>query len=248
MAGQSRRFYQSGYTIPKYMLRAHGHTLFYLSLKSFKAYFNSNKFLFIARDKENVKDFIISEAKKLKIKKFEVILIEKETQGQAETVFLGLKKAKISGKTQIGIFNIDTIRPNFEIPNNLDQKKTDGFLEVFKGRGKNWSYVLQKDSSTDIVLKTSEKVPISNLCCTGFYHFRSVKLYKKTFYKYFEKFKKNKKKFKELYIAPMYNIIIKEKGIIRFSLINKKNVFFCGVPKEYRSFIKKNMKTKLGIP
>lgn len=49
MAGMSSRFFKAGYTQPKYMLEAHGQTLFEHSVNSFAAYFASTPFLFIVR-------------------------------------------------------------------------------------------------------------------------------------------------------------------------------------------------------
>ncbi len=50
MAGMSSRFFKAGYTQPKYMLEAHGQTLFEHSVNSFAAYFASTPFLFIVRN------------------------------------------------------------------------------------------------------------------------------------------------------------------------------------------------------
>ena len=50
MAGLSSRFKDAGYVKPKYMLEAHGKTLFSHSLYSFKNYFDSESFLFVALD------------------------------------------------------------------------------------------------------------------------------------------------------------------------------------------------------
>ena len=49
MAGMSSRFFKAGYDKPKYMLSAHGSTLFEHSVNSFKKYFNDTPFLFIVR-------------------------------------------------------------------------------------------------------------------------------------------------------------------------------------------------------
>ncbi|TOH10549.1 capsular biosynthesis protein, partial [Vibrio parahaemolyticus] len=39
MAGMSSRFFKAGYKLPKYMLEAHGKSLFEHSLRSFESYF-----------------------------------------------------------------------------------------------------------------------------------------------------------------------------------------------------------------
>jgi tetratricopeptide (TPR) repeat protein len=39
----------------------------------------------------------------------------------------------------------------------------------------------------------------------------------------------------ELYVAPLYNNMIKEGGIVKYHLINRNDVVFCGTPSEYES-------------
>lgn len=70
MAGLSSRFKNAGYTKPKYMLEAHGKTLFNHSVSSFQKYFSSEKFLFIALDVNDTYEFIRSECLSLGINDF----------------------------------------------------------------------------------------------------------------------------------------------------------------------------------
>ena len=67
------------------------------------------------------------------------------------------------------MFNIDTIRHNFKKPSIASS--CDGFLEIFRGSGSNWSFVEPGDNYS--VIRTTEKDPISNLCSNGLYFFRS---------------------------------------------------------------------------
>ena len=50
MAGLSRRFTEAGFDRPKYMLRAHGRSVFAHAVGSFAAHFGTLPFLFILRD------------------------------------------------------------------------------------------------------------------------------------------------------------------------------------------------------
>jgi 2-C-methyl-D-erythritol 4-phosphate cytidylyltransferase len=65
MAGASRRFSEAGFQLPKYMLEAHGRTLFAHAVMSFEAYFASEKFLFIYRDLTETPAFVEAECKRL---------------------------------------------------------------------------------------------------------------------------------------------------------------------------------------
>lgn len=56
--------------------------------------------------------------------------MDKETRGQAESAYIGLKD--INYTDGIYIFNIDTIRHDYTKPDFINN--CDGYLEVFEGR------------------------------------------------------------------------------------------------------------------
>ena len=230
MAGFSQRFLNEGYTLPKYMLYAGQKSIFNLTISSFKKYFDNVKFLFVARDLYDTKYFIENECKLMGLINYEVIILEQPTRGQAETVFLGLSSNKISDTENILIFNIDTIRKNFIIPEDL--LKYDGYLEVFNGNGKNWSYAEPYDKFSNKVKRTAEKEEISDLCSTGLYYFKKCK-------DFCDAFIENRKDFtNELYVAPLYNNLIKKGKEIYFHKIIQKDIVFTGIPSEYLALSK----------
>jgi bifunctional N-acetylglucosamine-1-phosphate-uridyltransferase/glucosamine-1-phosphate-acetyltransferase GlmU-like protein len=239
MAGLSSRFKKAGYKLPKYMLEAHGKTLFTHSVESFKAYFSSEKFLFIALDVLDTKRFIEQECQKMGIADFETVILPEPTRGQAETVFLGLQQLGLIQDEHILIFNIDTFRPGFTWPKEFDIKSIDGYLETFIGSGKNWSNIEPKNNDDYTVKRTAEKQEISEYCCTGLYYFNSFKEYSKL-YSTYSKQNLDEIDAGEYYIAPMYNLMINEGADIRYSVVDKDDVIFCGVPDEYRRFLNAN--------
>lgn len=232
MAGLSSRFYKAGYDIPKYMLEAKGKSIFEHSVGSFSKYFSSKKFVFIIRNICDTKAFVKQRAELLGIKEYDIVTLNSETRGQAETVALGLESYKDANKS-ITIFNIDTFRPGFLFPNLSDLG--NGYLEVFKGSGCNWSYVKPIGNGSKISL-TAEKNPISNLCCTGLYHFSHIKDFFEAYQAYaslsHDKWEKG-----ELYVAPLYNFLINNGRDIHYNLIEREEVVFCGTPEEYKDFL-----------
>ena len=237
MAGLSSRFYKAGYNIPKYMLPAHGKSLFDHAILSFEAYFTTTPFLFIARSISETPEFIKERCQTLGIKNYSIVVLEQETRGQAETVYLGLKG--INDDCPLTIFNIDTFRPHFILPDVA--KSTDGYLEVFKGEGSNWSYAKPESSTSTKVIETAEKNPISDLCSTGLYHFSSAFDFKQAFEIEVAKPQSEWQK-QELYIAPLYNYLIKNGKNIHYHLIERSEVIFCGVPTEYTDFLAQPLK------
>lgn len=232
MAGLSSRFTKEGFKKPKYMLEAKGATLFEHSISSFRHYFDSETFIFIVRDVHKANIFVKEKAKKLKIRTFEVVTLTDETRGQADTVMLGLEALEITCGRLL-IFNIDTLRPNYKIPD--EAFLGGGYLEVFEGDGDNWSFVLPQSPTSTIVSKTTEKEPVSNLCSSGLYFFRDVTDFTAAFKDYAERPKETWAK-NELYVAPLYNELINRGIEIHYHLIQKEDVIFYGIPSEFYEF------------
>jgi len=238
MAGMSSRFFNAGYKKPKYMLHAHGVTIFEHSVSSFKEYFKTETFLFIVRDVFDTPAFVEDKAKKMGIDDFFISIIDRETRGQGETVANGLEDYFLQNdviKRSITVFNIDTFRSGFKFPSL--KAGCDGYLEVFKGKGSNWSFAKPKLSTINEVEETAEKKAISNLCSTGLYYFKSSTEYLDAYYDYLAKPEEEWEK-GEIYIAPLYNYLIKQGGVIKYNEINFNEVTFCGIPSEYEKFRK----------
>ncbi|MCC9243382.1 capsular biosynthesis protein [Escherichia coli] len=148
MAGMSSRFFKAGYSKPKYMLELNGEFLFDLCLKSFKLYFETEHFVFILRDVFNTKSFVLQRIASLGINSYTLITLDKETRGQAETVYLAISKL-FNIEQPITIFNIDTIRPNFIF--TKFEGENECYIEVFRGDGDNWSFVMP---SNDVKMRS----------------------------------------------------------------------------------------------
>lgn len=91
MAGLSSRFTKAGYTLPKYMLYVKEKSLFNLAVSSFEKYFTTCRFVFIVRDVYDTPRFVEEECKLIGISNYKIIITE-PTRGQAETVYVGIKK------------------------------------------------------------------------------------------------------------------------------------------------------------
>lgn len=237
MAGLSSRFAKAGFSLPKYMLYVYDKSLFRMAVESFEKYFQSAQFVFVARDVMATKEFIQSECGLMGIANFRIIMLQHPTEGQAETVKIGIEEANIPKEEDILIFNIDTFRPGFKLPEII--KECDGYLECFEGDGDNWSYAATLDGTSNTpVIKTAEKQRISNFCSTGIYWFKEARLFLSAYTT------NNDRRYgsgKELYVAPLYNYLTEE-NIIRVNLIKRDEVIFCGTPREYKDCLDKFIK------
>lgn len=234
MAGMSSRFFDAGYTQPKYQLQAFGESLFAHSIRSFERYFDSTPFLFITLGQYSAADFVRAECQRLGISDAEIIVLDELTRGQAETVQKGLAAAGVSGEP-ITIFNIDTAEPDFAQP--AFAAECDGYLDVFVGTGDNWSFARPASDGSQRVMETAEKDPISNLCSTGLYHFASsddfLAAYQSQLEGGLEKLARG-----EIYVAPLYNCLIEAGKDIRYRVLEPGNVVFFGTPAEYEALLR----------
>lgn len=232
MAGLSRRFFDAGYDRPKYMLPIGADTAFDRSIVSFQAYFSDRPFLFIARETGGVADFIAERTRALGIVDARTVMLDRETAGQAETVELGIDGATVAEDSPLTIFNIDTFRPGYREPDATRLASIAGWLEVFRGSGDNWSYVRPADEANRIAAETAEKKPISDLCCTGLYHFSRAGDFRSALTA-----ERAAPQAKELYVAPLYNHLIARGLAVGYEIIAPEEVIFCGTPAEYKAVL-----------
>jgi hypothetical protein len=230
MAGLSRRFSDAGYSVPKFMLTLDGRSVFAHAVASFKRYFLTAPFLFIARGEAATEAFIREECASLGVADIAVVLLDAPTAGQAETVELGVARAAIPDSRPLTIFNIDTFRPDFASPDLSQWGHSDGYLEVFRGSGSNWSYVGPSGGEEPLAVATTEKVPISDLCCTGLYHFARAGDFRESLAA-----ERAAPSTSELYVAPLYNHLIRRGRRIHYTVVPRSAVIFCGVPAEYEA-------------
>ena len=234
MAGLSRRFTEAGYSLPKFMLDLHGQSLFVHSVRSFEAYFKTEPFLFIARDEPDHAAFIEREVAQLGISNYSIVLLDRPTSGQAETVQLGLVGGQVSPDSPITIFNIDTFRPGYRYPDRGWMNVADGYLEVIADcSNPGYSFVRPNLSDKGCrVLETAEKVVISDLGSTGLYWFRRAA----DFHAGFSDLK-NSLSHGELYVAPIYNSLVGAGLDIRYEIVPVENVIICGTPAQYHGLL-----------
>lgn len=230
MAGQSRRFLDAGYELPKYMLDVHGRPLFDWVMMSFGHKVATEDFLFILRDVHGSYEFVKQRFEQLGLKYGKVVVLDSNTGGQADTVQLGLLKAGVNELEPLVIFNIDTIRPGLDCSSC---EGFDGWLEVSSLIGDNWSFVeLQKDEPT-LVARCTEKIRISDLCCTGVYQFAGCGVFMDAFRR-----EHHMPSLHELFVAPMFNHVIADGGRVTIRSVATDRVVTAGVPAEYEELCK----------
>jgi hypothetical protein len=228
MLGRSSRFFNAGYTVPKYKLPLgkEGQVVFDHVLGSFRRYFGTDLFVLLCRADTNDRAFLIDRMRALGVRRFEVIEHAGETGGQAESVELSLTSAP--EEEELFIFNIDTVLFNFE--KDAARGEVAGYLEVFRGEGTHWSFVEPSSNRPGHAARVVEKERISDLCSNGLYYFANVRTFADALDAYRLKYHGVAG---ELYVAPLYNELIEQSLPVSYKLVPTKEIGFCGVPDEY---------------
>lgn len=180
MAGLGSRFQKAGYKVPKYMIEAHGKTLFEWSMESLEGFWNAgNTYIFIVRKEDQAASFIKNTCKKLNITNIELIEIDYLTDGQATTAMLA--KDYWKKDSELLIYNIDTYVEAGEMKSS--QVKGEGFIPCFCAPGEHWSFVKLDESGKAVEVR--EKSRISKYCTLGAYYFKSCSIYEKLYEEYY---------------------------------------------------------------
>lgn len=230
MAGLGSRFRKAGYQVPKYMIEAHGKTLFEWSMESLSGYYKKeNNYIFIVRKEDHAKEFIESKCNEMKFLNHVIVELDYLTDGQATTAMLG--KQYWDKQSELMIYNIDTYVEAGEM--KAEDIKGDGFIPCFHAEGEHWSFV--KLNEEERAVEVREKVRISDNCTLGAYYFKSCGLYEDLYQEYYSSNENLEKG--EKYVAPLYNYLISKGGEVRISIVDYDKVHVLGTPEELNIFI-----------
>ena len=202
MAGRGSRFADVGVTTPKPMIDVMGRPMYAWSTESLPLELAS-KLIFVCL-KEHLDACGLGEDIKQRYGKFNpvVIPLDHVTEGQACTVLLA--ERHIDNDDHLVIYNADTwCRTQLGTTLKALPETVAGLLGVFRAAGDRWSFARTDESGR--VVETAEKKRISDLACTGLYHFS----HGRDFVRYaHQMIDENDRTKGEFYVAPVYNRMI----------------------------------------
>jgi len=225
MAGEGARFRKAGFSILKHMIEVKGKSLFEWALSSLSNFFGET-FIFITRKSYNSTAFIREQCKASGVQNIFIKEIDFTTKGQAATALEAGECIK-NINDDVAIYNIDTyVAPDELAPEYI---KGDGWVPAFKVDGDRWSFV--KFTEDLKVTEITEKIRISEYGTIGFYYFKSFALFKRCYASY------RFKGYKEEYIAPLYNEIIRDRSLELYThIVDKNSVHVIGTPEDVTIF------------
>ena len=233
IAGKAQRFLDAGYTMPKPLILANHKHVIDWSLESVD--YSECNLIFIVR-LDHIYNFSIDKILKQKFgDDIQIVVLDKITRGALETCVLA--EQYVDNDIPLLIYTPDVyFEPQFK-PSAIPDD-SEGFLLTFLANSADHSY-----SQCDINGKVSrvvEKEVISEHANVGLYYFNSGK----EFLKYGKEVIDNNMLVKnEFYIAPMYNLMIRDGKYVTCSDTEKMHVL--GTPSTLE-FFSERVTTKFG--
>lgn len=207
MAGEGSRFAKEGYTFPKPLIDVKGKPMIQLVVENLD--FNA-EYIFLVRS-EHLQKYtgLESTLNRISNGNFKIVQVDGLTEGAACTALLA--KQYVDTDEDLLIANSDQIvdysPENFVLLKTMT--KVDGIVFCFRAVHPKWSFV--KTNSRGFVTEVAEKNPISDIATCGIYWYRKGADFVKAAESMITK---NIRVNKEFYIAPAYNELISEGGIL----------------------------------
>lgn len=227
MAGMGTRFAREGFTVPKYKIRAKGRSLFEWSMLSLREFF-ADEFVFATLEGED-ELWLMAQARELGISRSRVISRVALSKGQAQTAYDVACQLGASGP--LWIYNIDTYVANGMKPSDMDGFA--GCLHVFNSKDPGMSFV--NFNALGDVNEIAEKRVISNWATVGMYGFESVGKFCEIYEEAYEQYAIEAIN-AESYIAPMYELMIREGARVCAPKLEIADVHILGTPSQLQSF------------
>lgn len=233
MAGRGSRFYDAGYTVPKYEILAHGRSLFdwsMLSLRHFLAH--DSRLVFVCLAENRSADYVRGRCEMLGLDDVHIVELQQLTDGQATSAYVSREVWR--PEEPLLIYNIDTyVNPRALNPADI-RAGSDGWVPCFQVPGEHWSFVkLGADGwATDL----AEKKRISDYASIGLYWFAQAGRYVQAYERFFADPANLVRG--ERYVAPLYRQVLAEGGKISIADLALQDVHVLGTPAELETFLK----------
>lgn len=223
VAGYAKRFIDAGYGTPKPLLLVNGMPMIKLAMRHFKSK-SPMRLIFIVREDHCVSHDIANVLKNIfQDHETQVVTTSEVTKGTLCTCLLA--ESLIPPDEPLVIYTPDvTYESDYDVDQFVDEGY-DGSLFTFKANSKDHSYVATDENG--IATRTAEKNVISNDALIGIYCYKDGK----TFLKYaHEAIDAAMTVNGEFYVAPMYNLLIRDGLRISTSRVKKMHVL--GTPED----------------
>lgn len=226
MAGESRRFQDAGIHVPKWSLELGGQSMLAHAVESLRPILDDDATLtFVALDEDVTRERLDRCRRSLSYEST-VVWVPEVPPGQAWSADAGC--AGLPEDEPVVVWNVDTAVE----PSALVARPEQGaWLSLMEQPGTHWSFA-QVDADSGLVTGTAEKERISGWASTGLYAFASVAQLRQAVR---EGDLRGLHRGDELYLAPLYNLLIEAGEEVWPHFVDADVVTPMGTPEEVRS-------------
>lgn len=225
MGGAGSRFTKNGFEVPKPLIQINNKPFLYWATKSITNFVDVLDITFVVLE-EHIKNFNIDKEIKKHFPDSNIIVLSKMLNGAVLTCMEGVKN--INDNLPIIFNDCD----HLFICNDFNKycedglfDNMDGALLTFKSNDPKFSF-LQLDENKNVI-KTIEKVAISDKAICGAYYFKNKDIFLTNAKKYLEECE-----YSEYFMSGVYNTMIKDNEIIKNFTVDLHIAF--GTPEEYK--------------
>jgi len=233
MAGRGSRFYEAGYTVPKYEIIAHGRSLFDWSMLSLRNFLSPDcRVIFVCLAENKSVNYVQRQSTALGLQDVNIVELSQLTDGQATSAYVTRELWR--PEEPLLIYNIDTyVNPLMLQPGQI-RPSSDGWVPCFQALGDHWSFVkLGEDGwATDL----AEKQRISDFASIGLYWFARAIDYVNAYDNFFADQANLVRG--ERYVAPLYKHLLRNGKHISITNLALQDVRVLGTPAELEVFLK----------
>ncbi len=229
MGGLGSRFTKAGYATPKALIEVDGKPMFIRALDSFKIV-DSVQYIFVIRKEHDDQYNLSSEISNL-LPHAKIAILDHDTEGAVKTCMIA--KDLINDDSPLAVADCDIYFESSEYYKQISNASSvpDGMLLTFSSNDPRYSYAEVDDRGR--VLRTAEKVVISDNAILGGYFFKSGRLFKEVAEEFVSQ--PLPKGLKEYYMSHLFNMLLGRNCKIHIASIDTMHIF--GTPEELNSYL-----------
>lgn len=220
IAGAGQRFKDIGVVSPKWSLKIDNVPILELAIRSLPLESADTLTIILLREHQKAAEKIVNEIHGMPIVP-ELVTIPEIQNGQALTVLKAIKLSAVIENSNLVIWCGDCFILNNSFANI---PRLGNWLTTTRLSGDHWSFARVDNG---VVVETSEKKRISDNASVGLYGFQDKNAFENAI-----NYRKTEKPDSEIYVAPLYNALIKLGQEIRIHEIGAEDFVSAGTPEE----------------
>lgn len=226
MGGLGQRFRDAGINTPKPLINVDGVAMFQKALASYDSYPGEKEYIFVIR-KDTDEEYGLGAQLTSLIPDAKIKILDHNTRGAVETCLVAEEFVNTNNPLVIMDCDIAFESPEYfeRVSRAITNGDFDGLLLSFTSEDPRYSYAEVNEEG--IVIRTAEKVAISNNALMGAYFFTSGSVFLDAAHELLSK--EISDTMKEYYVSLIYNILIEKNKKVGLA---KGKMYSFGTPEE----------------